>query len=246
MENATVFQFLLYKQRMRHMEAMWRKCYVKAKAAGQFAKFVRDMQDKIYLLGINFNIRDKKETIMVPFCIIPPESRFSNIWALVIAILLLYTATYMPYKTCFVDTSTTIDDVIDWTVDVLFMCDIICQNPAPLILFKCNILVNFLQATENSDGTWVVQPKIIAKNYIRSWFAFDLISVLPFQLIEKFFEKDGESGDSASYNQLIRLLRLPRLYRLSKLMRLFKLIKTAKKVKWIQRLVKRFKTNSAI
>lgn len=42
-ENATVFQFLLYKQRVRHMEAMWRKAFVKSKAAGQFIKFVRDI-----------------------------------------------------------------------------------------------------------------------------------------------------------------------------------------------------------
>lgn len=42
-ENATVFEFLLYKQRMRHMEALWRKVYVKAKAAGQFVKFIRDI-----------------------------------------------------------------------------------------------------------------------------------------------------------------------------------------------------------
>lgn len=42
-ENATVFQFLLYKQRVRHIEAMWRKTYLKAKAAGQFVKFVRDI-----------------------------------------------------------------------------------------------------------------------------------------------------------------------------------------------------------
>ena len=42
-ENATVFQFLLYKQRMRHMEAMWRKTFAKAKAAGQFIKFIRDI-----------------------------------------------------------------------------------------------------------------------------------------------------------------------------------------------------------
>ena len=57
-ENATVFQFLLYKQRMRHMEAMWRQVFLKAKAAGQFIKFIRDIQDKIYLLGIGFNIKD--------------------------------------------------------------------------------------------------------------------------------------------------------------------------------------------
>lgn len=82
-----------------------------------------------------------------------------------IAVLLIYTATYMPYKTCFVDESTFVDNCIDWTVDVLFMFD---------------ILVNFLQATENSDGSIICNPKIIARNYIRSWFAFDLVSVIPF------------------------------------------------------------------
>ena len=216
-ENATVFEFLLYKQRMRHMESMWRKVFSKAKAAGQIVKFIRDMQDKVYLLGISFNIKDKKNNLHIHFMIIPPESRFSNIWSIVIAILLIYTATYMPYKTCFVDESSTRDEIIDWTVDVLFMLD---------------ILVNFLQATENSDGTWVYQPKRIARNYIRSWFAFDFVSVLPFQLIEQFFKGD-QGGDAASYNQLIRLARLPRLYRLTKLMRLFKLIKGAKKIKWV-------------
>ena len=76
--------------------------------------------------------------------IIPPDSRFSQIWSLTIAVLLIYTATYMPFKTCFVDESTTTDEIIDWTVDILFMVD---------------ILVNFLQATEYSDGTWEVRPK---------------------------------------------------------------------------------------
>lgn len=76
--------------------------------------------------------------------IIPPDSRFSQIWSLTIAVLLIYTATYMPFKTCFVDESTDTDEIIDWTVDILFMVD---------------ILVNFLQATEYSDGTWEVRPK---------------------------------------------------------------------------------------
>ena len=71
----------------------------------------------------------------------------------------------MPYKTCFVDESTVTDDIIDWVVDILFMFD---------------ILVNFLQATENSDGSWTTSPKVIARNYLRSWFSFDLVSVLPF------------------------------------------------------------------
>lgn len=101
-----------------------------------------------------------------------------------IAVLLIYTATYMPYKTCFVDESTFTDNVIDWNVDILFMLD---------------ILVNFLQATENSDASWIYQPKLIARNYMRSWFFFDLISVMPFQLIEYAFDEE-DGGDVSSYN----------------------------------------------
>jgi len=90
----------------------------------------------------------------------------------------------MPYKTCFVDESTFTDNVIDWNVDILFMLD---------------ILVNFLQATENSDASWIYQPKLIARNYMRSWFFFDLISVMPFQLIEYAFDEE-DGGDVSSYN----------------------------------------------
>ena len=136
----------------------------------------------------------------------------------------------MPYKTCFVDESTFTDNVIDWIVDSLFMAD---------------ILVNFLQATEYSDGSWNTSPKLIARNYIRSWFGFDLVSVIPFQLIEVFFDKQ-KGGDVSSYNQLIRLARLPRLYRMTKLARLFKVIKSAKKIKWVQKILKSIKVNSAI
>ena len=124
--------------------------------------------------------KDLKENKHVPCMIIPPDSRFSHIWSLTIALLLIYTATYMPFKTCFVDESSTTDEIIDWTVDILFMVD---------------ILVNFLQATENTDGTWITSPKQIARNYLKSWFAFDLVSVIPFNLIEKFFDK-GSGGES--------------------------------------------------
>ena len=48
-------------------------------------------------------------------------------------VLLAYTATYMPYKTCFVDDSSIFADTVDWTVDVLFAVD---------------ILINFLSAIE--------------------------------------------------------------------------------------------------
>lgn len=93
---------------------------------------------------------------------------FKSVWNVLLIILLVYTATYMPYKICFVDDSSQASDVVDTLVDCLFAFDII---------------VNFLSAAEMSDGTIAYQPKVIAKKYVKSWFFFDLIAVFPFQQI---------------------------------------------------------------
>ena len=110
-------------------------------------------------------------------------------------ILLAYTATYMPYKTCFIDDSTVLAETVDWTVDVLFMVDIV---------------INFLSAfetdaekliEENHNNRYVTDPKLIAKTYLKTWFTFDLISVLPFSLFEKLVpQPDAASGGSQGYN----------------------------------------------
>ena len=71
----------------------------------------------------------------------------------------------MPYKTCYVDESTPEEEAFDWVVDILFMFD---------------IFVNFMTALECQDGTLNTSPKAIAANYLKSWFFFDLMSVLPF------------------------------------------------------------------
>lgn len=87
---------------------------------------------------------------------------------MLLIILLIYTATYMPYKTCFIDNPSEASEVIDSIVDALFTAD---------------IAVNFLSAVEMSDGTVVYQPRKIAELYLLSWFWFDVIAVMPIQLI---------------------------------------------------------------
>lgn len=104
-----------------------------------------------------------------------PVSVFKSVWNVLLIFLLIYTATYMPYKTCFIDNSSEASDIIDHMVDALFTADII---------------VNFLSAVELSDGTLAYQPKAIAVLYIRSWFFFDVAAVFPIQLIMNALPKD--------------------------------------------------------
>lgn len=112
-----------------------------------------------------------------------------------------------------------------------------------------DILINFMAATENSDGSWNTSPKKIARDYLRSWFTCDLLSVIPFSLFEQLIprpEDAAAAGGAGGYNQLVRLARLPRLYRMTKLLRLLRIIKTAKKMKYLHRILKVLNTNAAI
>jgi hypothetical protein len=46
-ENETVFKFMKYGQRMRHMRVMWIKTFTKAKAGSQILHFTSDITKKI-------------------------------------------------------------------------------------------------------------------------------------------------------------------------------------------------------
>jgi hypothetical protein len=51
-------------------------------------------------------------------------------------------------------------------------------------LFGIDILINFLSAFENPDGS--LEPRIskIAMNYLKFWFLVDIFAVIPVQLFE--------------------------------------------------------------
>ena len=123
--NAAVFEYMKYQQRRRHITNLWLLTYKKAKAGSIMLMFLGNISKKIQLLGIQKGIEDKTGQKNIPRYILQPKDPFKQIWNVIIMILLAYTATYMPYKTCFVDDSTVLADTVDWTVDVLFMVDIV-------------------------------------------------------------------------------------------------------------------------
>jgi len=97
--------------------------------------------------------------------ILLPSSAFKYYWNMIIIVLLLYTATYMPYRTAFEDEAT-----FGW-----FICDIVIDS-----LFVIDIFVNFLSAYEDADGMMQVQLHKIAMHYVKGWFFIDFIACVPF------------------------------------------------------------------
>lgn len=137
----------------------------------------------------------------------------------------MYTAIVVPYRTAFIDVTTT-----DWFYFELFLD----------MLFIFDLFVNFLSAREINQEEIDVRFKSIAIGYMKGWFFLDVVACIPFQLIELVLPTN-QSGD---YNKLLRLARLPRLYRLLRILRLFKMSKIFKNSASFQSLVKIVKMNS--
>lgn len=94
-------------------------------------------------------------------------------------LLLLYTGTYIPYKTAFVEESPDYVNNIELAIDSLFIVD---------------IFVNFVSAYEDSERNVEIRLTRIALSYIRSWFFIDIVSCIPFQMLDLSGADEGSSA----------------------------------------------------
>lgn len=84
---------------------------------------------------------------------------------MLVILLLVYTATYVPYRVCFVDDNSDFMFIFDTCVDCLFFTDII---------------FNFFTVIELEDGSYETSRVKIMKNYCKGWFFLDLFTTIPF------------------------------------------------------------------
>lgn len=98
-----------------------------------------------------------------------PDSRLISFWNIVMMLLLLYTATYVPFKTAFIENSPTYVNNIEFAIDSLFFVD---------------LAVNFISAYETNDKNVEFRLSRISFMYLRTWFLFDVFSCIPFQYLD--------------------------------------------------------------
>ena len=77
--------------------------------------------------------------------------------------------------------------------------------------------------------------KMVAKNYLLTWFFIDVLSILPLDLILKYINHESHidihsinSDDTSNINEMARFTRVSKLYKLVKITRLFRLFKLMK------------------
>ncbi|OCT77632.1 hypothetical protein XELAEV_18028724mg, partial [Xenopus laevis] len=134
---------------------------------------------EVLQLGSEILPQYKQEAPKTPPHIILHYCVFKTTWDWVILILTFYTAILVPYNVSFKTKQNNIAWlVVDSIVDVIFLVDIV---------------LNFHTTFVGPAGEVISDPKLIRMNYLKTWFVIDLLSCLPYDVINAFENVDEVS-----------------------------------------------------
>ncbi|OMJ80219.1 hypothetical protein SteCoe_19582 [Stentor coeruleus] len=135
--------------------------------------------------------------------LILPYSLFFKVWSLILGFALLYTCLIMPWILAFEEASTEKTwFVFDTLINVIYCID---------ILITSNL------AYKDEKGKLVTIRANILKNYITGMLLFDILAVIPFNMIMNTDQK---------INNFVKLLRIARLIRIIKILKVKKIFES--------------------
>jgi len=134
--------------------------------------------------------------------ILNPNGSFRTRWDILLMTMIMYSVVSIPYRLGFQTEASGGWFVLDILVDIFFFFDM-CVN------FRTGYM---------SDGILITIPKRIATNYLKTWFALDLVSTFPFDKVIGALDSNSDSSVLRAF-KLVRVLRLARLFKLLKLSR---------------------------
>ncbi|XP_019772081.1 potassium/sodium hyperpolarization-activated cyclic nucleotide-gated channel 2 isoform X7 [Dendroctonus ponderosae] len=148
--------------------------------------------------------------------VIHPCSSFRFYWDLCMLLLLVANLIILPVAISFFN-----DDLSTRWIAFNCLSDTI---------FLIDIVVNFRTGIMQQDNAEqvILDPKLIARHYLRTWFFLDLISSIPLDYIFLIFNQFQDYGDSFQFlhaGRALRILRLAKLLSLVRLLRLSRLVR---------------------
>uniref|UniRef100_A0A672RRL5 Potassium voltage-gated channel subfamily H member 1-like n=1 Tax=Sinocyclocheilus grahami TaxID=75366 RepID=A0A672RRL5_SINGR len=177
---------------------------------------------EVLQLGCDILPQYKQEAPKTPPHIILHYCTFKTTWDWVILILTFYTAIMVPYNVSFKTKQNNVTWlVVDSIVDVIFLVDIV---------------LNFHTTFVGPAGEVISDPKLIRMNYVKTWFVIDLLSCLPYDVINAFENVDevtvlGGRGNKLFINHFCHFLQgISSLFSSLKVVRLLRLGRVARKL----------------
>jgi len=130
-------------------------------------------------------------------------------WDGLCGVVVLYIAFATPFEVAFLDAELGPLFYFNRMIDGMFTCDMVLQFFLP-----------YLEITRNGE-MYIHSPRMIARRYLGRWFAIDLTSILPFDILSVTVLAGDDSVSQLKILRTIRLMRLFKLVRLLKGMRIF-------------------------
>ena len=146
-----------------------------------------------YAANANLNVTGK--------FIILQSNKYKLIWDIFIMVVLLVTTMVIPLRLAFVEEEPPVVLIIYYSIDALFAVDI--------------VLWFFTSYTDSESQVEVTGYKKIAKNYLKTWFFIDFLSIVPFDAL--FYQ--------TRLNSLLRFIRIGKVYKMIRIFRLIKILK---------------------
>jgi len=163
--------------------------------------------------------------------LISPHSTAMKYWDILILISLIFTGLVTPYEVTFIKVVAISLFAVNRVFDLIFMADMVLQF--------------FLQIEIKKQGgygtTMIRDPKAIRWRYLKTWFAVDLISILPFDIIMLAQRSDSQSVSSLQQAKILRCLRLMKLVKLIRILRTSRLMQ-----RWQNKLAVSFAVQKAL
>ena len=152
-----------------------------------------------------YTLVQESSWMMLQRGIINPQSPikiYYDFFVMLCTILLLIT---IPLRYCFQINKSSLTTYYDELIQFIYMFDFV---------------VSFFTAYERPDFTLNTERRDIVMNYLKGWFAIDLLSAFPFDLLL--------SQNGLFLFKLFKLLRIARITRLLKVLKISRLVKVLK------------------
>lgn len=179
------------------------------------SQYIQDFKKNLHTISIKRDFSSSQiglgnsPEVEISRFVLLPDSWFANFWTLLVCIMLIYTATVMPFVLVFLEYR---------TYDIWWWVDFV-EN----FLFFVDILVNLCSAYYDDGYVLVADIRKIAGRYLKTWFIIDLIACMPFDWI--IYGRIDTDSSLDKYGKFVRFLRLPRIYNLIRLSRIQKALK---------------------
>ena len=149
-----------------------------------------------------YPVEEKRSNVQIKVRLI---DQLKASWDIFVMVVLIFSCLTIPYRVAFVKEDTFQWEVVNNTVDICFLLDIV---------------IIFNSAYYDDDYKIIDSRKVISVGYLKGWFLIDIIAILPIELIMK--------ADAVKYNEMLRIARIGRIYKVVKLFRLVRIVKFAK------------------